>query len=363
MKQEPLQTPIINKTNTMKKLLFISALCLLVSCNNKEQPPKGYAVIHGKITNPTQDTDFRLYDPISNESTLIEVDQEGNFRDTLRLKKPAYFTSVYNDYFNLYLENNMDLKVDFDAENIPKTITYSGQGAAENNFLKFKNKTTNALLGTDMNSYQEYLGMETNTFETETSAFIKELIDSMESKENLLSSNFIASEKGEIEEFHKSLNIQHEEQLAINAELSPGMPSPEFHDYVNYKGGTNSLSDYKGKYVYIDVWATWCVPCIYEMPFMAEIEKEYEGKNIHFIGVSIDRKKDEAKWREMIVDKELGGVQLLADNEIESQFTQDYYIQGIPRFILLDPKGNIVSYDAPRPSEPRLKELFDSLNI
>lgn len=141
------------------------------------------------------------------------------------------------------------------------------------------------------------------------------------------------------------------------------MKSPEFTDYVNYKGGTTSIADLKGKYVYIDVWATWCVPCIYEMPYLIEIEKEYEGKNIQFVGISIDRKKDEDKWRKMIVDKELMSMQLLADNEIDSKFIQDYYIQGIPRFILLDPEGIIVSYDAPRPSDPQLIELFNSLNI
>ena len=65
----------------------------------------------------------------------------------------------------------------------------------------------------------------------------------------------------------------------------------------------------------------------------------------------------------MIVEKKLMGIQLLADNEIDSQFIQDYFIQGIPRFIILDPEGNIVSYEAPRPSEPRLKDLFTSLNI
>ena len=61
--------------------------------------------------------------------------------------------------------------------------------------------------------------------------------------------------------------------------------------------------------------------------------------------------------------KKLHGVQLLADNAIESQFLVDYYIYGIPRFILLDPEGKIVSHDAPRPSYPELTELLNSLNL
>ncbi|MFK8059037.1 MAG: TlpA family protein disulfide reductase [Polaribacter sp.] len=65
----------------------------------------------------------------------------------------------------------------------------------------------------------------------------------------------------------------------------------------------------------------------------------------------------------MIVDKELGGMQLFADNNWESQFIQDYMIKGIPRFILIDPKGNIVNANAPRPSNKKLVEKLESLNL
>ena len=65
----------------------------------------------------------------------------------------------------------------------------------------------------------------------------------------------------------------------------------------------------------------------------------------------------------MIKEKELGGVQLFADNEFKSQFIKDYVINGIPKFILLDPSGHIVNANAPRPSSPELISLFDGLKI
>ncbi|WP_394363719.1 TlpA family protein disulfide reductase, partial [Cellulophaga lytica] len=65
--------------------------------------------------------------------------------------------------------------------------------------------------------------------------------------------------------------------------------------------------------------------------------------------------------KQMVVDKELGGIQLIADNNFESDFIQDYVIQGIPKFILLDTEGNIVNANAPRPSDPKLKEVLNSL--
>ncbi|KAB1068159.1 TlpA family protein disulfide reductase [Tamlana haliotis] len=145
--------------------------------------------------------------------------------------------------------------------------------------------------------------------------------------------------------------------------LAVGEPSPKFVNYINNAGGTTSLDDLKGKYVYVDVWATWCGPCKAEIPSLKKVEKQYHDKNIEFLSLSIDKIKDHDKWKKMIKDKELGGVQVLADNAWKSQFVQDYQIKGIPHFILLDPNGNIVKYSAPRPSDKKLIELFNSLNI
>lgn len=144
--------------------------------------------------------------------------------------------------------------------------------------------------------------------------------------------------------------------------LTKGNPSPKFN-YENIKGGTTSLDDLKGKFVYIDVWATWCGPCMEELPFMIAIEKKYHGKNIAFVSISVDEKSDSEKWKKVVTQREMQGVQLHADNAFQSQFVQDYAIDGIPRFILIDPKGNIVSGDAPRPSEEQLTKLFTELGI
>lgn len=145
--------------------------------------------------------------------------------------------------------------------------------------------------------------------------------------------------------------------------LAKGSPSPKFVDYENNAGGTTSLSDLKGKYVYIDVWATWCGPCIAEIPSLKKLEKEYHDKNITFVSISIDDKKDHEKWKKMIVDRDLGGVQLFADNNWQSQFIKDYMIKGIPRFIILDPEGNIVTPNAARPSDKKLIPFLEDLNI
>ncbi|MDO5979512.1 TlpA family protein disulfide reductase [Flavivirga spongiicola] len=142
-----------------------------------------------------------------------------------------------------------------------------------------------------------------------------------------------------------------------------GNPSPKFVNYRNYNGGTTSLEDFKGKYVFIDVWATWCGPCMRQMPYLKKIEKKYHNKNILFVSISADKERDYKKWRELVAKENLTGIQLIADNAFESSFINKYNISSIPRFILLDPSGNIIDNDAPDPSDPKLEALFKSLKI
>jgi thiol-disulfide isomerase/thioredoxin len=141
-----------------------------------------------------------------------------------------------------------------------------------------------------------------------------------------------------------------------------GELSPKF-DYENHKGGKTSLESLKGKYVYIDVWATWCGPCIKEIPSLQKVEEQYKDKNIVFVSLSVDAEKDHDKWRTFVAEKKLGGIQLLADKEFNSEFIQAFGITAIPRFILIDPNGNIVNSQAPRPSETALIDLFNALKI
>jgi thiol-disulfide isomerase/thioredoxin len=159
-------------------------------------------------------------------------------------------------------------------------------------------------------------------------------------------------QKKKVEKLYESLkNVQE------------GKVSPKFENYINYAGGKTSLEELKGKFVYIDVWATWCGPCTREIPFLKEVEKQYHGKNIEFVSISVDKQKDYEKWRTMVKEKELGGIQLFADNDFKSKFIKDYAINGIPKFILIDPSGNIVDANAPRPSNARLITLFDKHEI
>ncbi len=154
-----------------------------------------------------------------------------------------------------------------------------------------------------------------------------------------------------------------DESYSKMEKLQMGNTSPQFN-FEDINGEFVALEDLKGKNVYIDVWATWCGPCKAEIPHLKTLEEAYHSSNIEFVSVSVDVPKDKQKWVDMVADKELKGIQLISDNGWDTDFVENYLIKGIPRFILLDDEGNIVTSDAPRPSSgSEIKDMIDGLNV
>lgn len=139
--------------------------------------------------------------------------------------------------------------------------------------------------------------------------------------------------------------------------LRSGNPSAASFSYPDINGKTVSLADLKGKYIYIDVWATWCGPCRGELPALKELEEKYAGKDIHFVSLSCDKNKK--AWENMVTKDQLKGIQLHMGTD--RTFMDAYLINGIPRFILLDRDGKIISANMTRPSDPKTAEKFNEL--
>lgn len=136
----------------------------------------------------------------------------------------------------------------------------------------------------------------------------------------------------------------------------PGNLSPDF-EAEDIDGRVWTLADFKGKYVYIDLWATWCGPCRREFPYLKELEAGFADAPIAFVGLSVDG--DKAKWEQMVHGGTLTGTQLYLGPG--SQFQKAYRVEGIPRFILLDKEGRIISNDMSRPSSEDTRVFLSKL--
>ena len=126
--------------------------------------------------------------------------------------------------------------------------------------------------------------------------------------------------------------------------------------YPDIDNVQRKLSDYKGKVVVIDVWASWCAPCRAEFPSLKKLEEELQGKDVVFIGLSLDTKHKD--WEDMVKKENLLGVQLYTNRE--GVIVNDYKVESVPQFIVFSKDGKTVIFDAPRPSDPKLKEIIEA---
>ncbi|SMO74639.1 TlpA disulfide reductase family protein [Solitalea koreensis] len=130
--------------------------------------------------------------------------------------------------------------------------------------------------------------------------------------------------------------------------------------FVNADGKEVAIRDYKGKYIFIDIWNTGCHPCVAEMPFLNKIEHEMQGKDIAFVSISCDT--DTELWKSFLKKRNLKGEQLLMKGAFKDPFFKQIGLSGIPRFLILDKAGRMVDYNScKRPSNPLLKKYLTEL--
>ena len=133
--------------------------------------------------------------------------------------------------------------------------------------------------------------------------------------------------------------------------------------YISKTGNESGISEkyilekFKGKLVFVDFWASWCVPCRREMPAMRELKRQYLGKDIVFITISID--KDLLAWQKAHNSEKLSDESSYIMNNQDSVFIfMNRKIDLIPRYFLLNKDGSIISDNAPGPADGEIKKLI-----
>ena len=161
--------------------------------------------------------------------------------------------------------------------------------------------------------------------------------------------------KGVVEKYE--LSDKYVDEYLKHKAVLVGADFPQEVVLVTPDGEEVDFSTFKGKYVYVDMWASWCGPCCREVPHLQALEKEFEGSDVVFVSVSTDADAD--SWRAKLKELNMHGNQL---HDRDGKLSQILNVGGIPFFVVYDKEGKLHTYGALRPSmgEPLktfLKEL------
>lgn len=153
-----------------------------------------------------------------------------------------------------------------------------------------------------------------------------------------------------------NLSAEHIGEFKKRKATIVGTPFPQEVTLTDLDDKPVDFSKFRGKYVYIDMWASWCGPCMKEIPHMKQLEEEVKNKNVVFLSLSID--KDKKAWKKKANSLGLKGNQVI---DIKNDLPQALNVSGIPFFVIYDKDGKLYKYGASRPSDPSTKKLLESL--
>jgi peroxiredoxin len=132
------------------------------------------------------------------------------------------------------------------------------------------------------------------------------------------------------------------EQIAIAKKTSVGREAMDFTQNDTL-GIPVKLSSFRGKYLLVDFWASWCGPCRRENPNIVKAYQAYREKGFHILGVSLDQPNAKDKWIKAIHDDNLTWTHVSDLKYWQNEVAQQYGIQAIPQNLLLDPQGKIIA--------------------
>ena len=283
----------------MNKILYVILLAAFSSFG------QGNSIrLKAEIKNPNSDSIV-----IHNKEFKIALKSTtGNFSESFDAPKGFYQFFDGARFTILYLDRGFDLIMEADGNHFEETLSFSGNGSAENNYLLQKKFGDLKI--------KESFGGKLPSDEALQTILDKRMVDARKLLESgNYKGDFPALMLAEYEKENERIRLDLKKVRSKEDGLSSLMNTiaPDFN-FENYNGGKTTLSSLKGKIVYVDLWATWCGPCRAEIPFLKKLEKDFDNKKIEFVSISIDEVKNRDIWKKFIADKNLRGIQLLADN-------------------------------------------------
>jgi len=267
----------------------------------------------------TNDESFKTSDKFNDYLKKV------NLNDTNLLSTPSYF-----QFLSTYYQNRANEETEKD------TVKYNSEEATYNLQLDLYTKEITEPKIQELLIYNTLIDLVTY----DGTKYLKDRIE-----------KFIA------ETNNKTYASKLSDQIEKWKSCAPGLTFKDY-SFEDINGKMVSFSSFKGKLIYIDVWATWCGPCKREIPSLKKLEEKYKKDKIAFVSVSVDEDKD--AWTKMVKDDKLQGVQLWAVSW-KNELCKDFNINGIPRFILIGNDGLILDPNAERPSGKIDAEIAEKL--
>ncbi len=337
----------------IKPSIIIFLLSIMIfGCKVEKKHP--FSVIEVNITNHQLLDSLIIYDKdMSWEiKSVLRFKNSNIVIDTMNILENklyqiySFLDGKQGELGELVISKNSKIALTLDEKELFESIDYSGNFKLSNNFLAYSKKYQNQLSQMVSNGIDQE---ELEILIDKKGVLINEKGISLNIVDSLRT--YVKLKFSEFSDILKQKNTKYLYKESLVNTIGNNF------SLIDIDNNNISLKDFQGKYLYIDVWATWCKPCKVEYVFLKQLEEHFSNNNeLQIISISTDREFD--KWAKYITKSSIEGIQLYSG--AKSDFVKFYDIGALPRFIFLDKEGRVISPEEIRPSNPELLKKLES---